>query len=264
MIGFIGTGNMATAIIKGLISSGTIPSNEIAVFDVNKEKAADFAAEYKVKAFASAKEIALDCGVVVLSVKPNVFPAVLGEIKGELERTNPLIISIAAGKTLEFIASFLDYEAKIVRVMPNINAKVEAAISAFCGNSNTTETDLQFAEKFCSAFGKAISLPEAHFPIFGVIGGCSPAFAYMFIDSMARAAVKNGLPKTQALEICAQAVLGSAKMILESGEHPWELTDKVCSPGGTTIEGVLSLQKDGFETAVSNAVDAAFEKDKRL
>ena len=148
--------------------------------------------------------------------------------------------------------------------MPNINAAVGEAVSAFCGNKNATEKDLAFAENMCKSFGTAVSLPEKHFPLFGVIGGSSPAFAYMFIDSLARAAVKNGMPKNQALEICAQAVLGSAKMILESKEHPMELADKVCSPGGTTIEGVLSLRENGFEAAVARAVQAAVEKDKLL
>ena len=148
--------------------------------------------------------------------------------------------------------------------MPNINAVVAEAICGYCGNEKTTKDDLDFVQKMCSCFGKAIELPEEKFPIFGVIGGCSPAYAYMFIDAMARAAVKNGLPKQQALEISAQAVLGSAKMILESGEHPWELIDKVCSPGGTTIEGVLALQRDGFEAAVADAVESAFEKDRKL
>lgn len=264
MIGFIGTGNMASAIIKGIVGSKLLPANEISVFDINSDKANALADEYSLCALPSAKEVALKCDVVVLSVKPNVFPSLLSEIDSELKENDPLIISIAAGKTLDFISAQLSYDAKIIRVMPNINAKVEAAISAYCGNENVSEADLNFADSFCSSFGKAIKLPETHFPIFGVIGGCSPAFAYIFIDAMARAAVQNGLPKDQALEICAQAVLGSAKMIIESGEHPWSLTDKVCSPGGTTIEGVLSLQKDGFETAVANAVNAAFEKDKRL
>lgn len=107
-------------------------------------------------------------------------------------------------------------------------------------------------------------LSESYFPLFCSIAGCAPAYAYMFIDSLARSAVKNGMNKSVALEIAAQTVLGSAKKILESDEHPWELIDKVCSPGGTTIEGIVSLQKDGFESAVCNAVDAALQKDKKV
>ena len=264
MLGFIGTGNMASAIIKGIVSSGFLKGEEIGVFDVIKEKAQQLSGQYGVTVFESADALCMECDQVVLSVKPNIFTSLLPEIKETVKEKKPLIISIAAGKTLSFIGSLLDEDTRIVRVMPNINAVVAEAICGYCGNEKTTKDDLDFVQKMCSCFGKAIELPEEKFPIFGVIGGCSPAYAYMFIDAMARAAVKNGLPKQQALEISAQAVLGSAKMILESGEHPWELIDKVCSPGGTTIEGVLALQRDGFEAAVADAVESAFEKDRKL
>ena len=148
--------------------------------------------------------------------------------------------------------------------MPNINAKVCAAISAYCGNERVSAEDKDFVEGFCNAFGKGIEIEEKLFSIYSAIGGCSPAFAYMFIDSLARGAVKNGMTKAAALEVAAQAVLGSAKMILESGEHPWKLVDAVCSPGGTTIEGVASLQNDGFEASVIKAVEASYNKDLSL
>ena len=115
-----------------------------------------------------------------------------------------------------------------------------------------------------SCFGKCLHIEESQFSIYSAIGGCAPAFAYMFIDSLARAGVKNGMKKDEALKIAAQTVYGSAKMILENNQHPWKLIDNVCSPGGTTIEGVTSLQADGFENAVHNAVQKAFEKDKKL
>ena len=262
MLGFIGTGNMASAIISGAVSSGFIKAEDIAVFDISKEKTNELKEKYALTVCESACEVVSKCDSVVLSVKPNIFESLLPEIKEAVKDT--LIISIAAGKSIDFISSYLCEGARIIRVMPNINAVVGKAMSAICGNENATEEDREFAFKLCSSFGKAVEIPEAQFSIFGVIGGCSPAWAYMFIDAMARAAVKNSMPKKQALEICAQAVLGSAKMILESGEHPFELVDRVCSPGGTTIEGVLSLQKDGFESAVANAVNAAFEKDKKI
>ena len=264
MVGFIGTGNMATAIIKGIIKSGLLKGEEIAVYDIAKDKAQSLGEEYGLNVFASEKKIAQKCDKVILSVKPNVFPSLLSEIDSELKTNNPLIISIAAGKTIEFISSCLSYDAKIVRVMPNINAKVGAAVSAYCGKDNVSESDLTFVKELCESFGIAVNISENLFSTYSAIGGCSPAFVYMFIDSLARAAVKNGMPKATALEVAAGAVLGSAKMILESEEHPWQLVDQVCSPGGTTIEGVASLQKDGFESAVINAVQAAVDKDKRL
>ena len=264
MLGFIGTGNMATAIIKGVLASGMLKGDEIAIYDIATEKSDALGKEYGISVFDSEKEIARKCDKVILSVKPNVFPSLLGKIDNDLKENNPLIISIAAGKTIEFISDCLSYDAKIVRVMPNINAKVGAAVSAYCGKDNVTVAELDFVKKLCESFGIAVNINENLFSVYSAIGGCSPAFAYMFIDSLARAAVKNGMPKNVALEVAAGAVLGSAKMILESQEHPWQLVDQVCSPDGTTIEGVTSLQNDGFESAVMSAVQAAIDKDKRL
>ena len=264
MLGFIGTGNMATAIIKGVLASGMLSGEDIAIYDIDTEKAQALASEYGVKVFSSENEIAEKCDKVVLSVKPNVFPSLLNKIDGELKANNPLVISIAAGKSIDFISECLSYNAKIIRVMPNINAKVGAAVSAYCGKDNVSDAELSFVKELCESFGIAVNISENLFSVYSAIGGCSPAFAYMFIDSLARAAVKNGMPKNVALEVAAGAVLGSAKMILESDEHPWQLVDQVCSPGGTTIEGVTSLQNDGFESAVMDAVQAAIDKDKRL
>lgn len=137
-------------------------------------------------------------------------------------------------------------------------------MSAYCKNNIVTAEQEEFVNRVFSACGKIVYVEEEQFPIFSAIAGCSPAFAYLYIDSLARAGVKHGMNKKTALEIAAQTVLGSAKLILESGEHPWELIDQVCSPGGTTIEGVLSLQENGFETEITKAVDASFNKDKRM
>lgn len=264
MVGFIGCGNMACAIIKGMLSSGFLDGGSIGVYDVLTEKTEEFANEQGIRFFADKNELIGSCTTVVLAVKPNVFPALLCEIGEELHKNDPLIISIAAGKTTENIAEMLPYMPRIVRIMPNINAKVCEAISAFCGNKRVTAEDLSFVEGFCNSFGKGIAIEEKLFSIYSAIGGCSPAFVYMFIDSLARAAVKNGMTKAAALEVAAQAVMGSAKMLLESDEHPWKLVDAVCSPGGTTIEGVASLQSDGFEASVIKAVEASYNKDKRL
>ena len=264
MIGFIGTGNMASAIIRGLVSGGKYKGADIAVFDICREKAEAFAKELSLTCLDSAKEIASVCDEVVLAVKPDVFPALLSEIGEQLKEKDPLVISIAAGKTTEFIASLLPYTPRLIRVMPNINAKVQAAVSAYCGNERATDADKSYVSDFCNAFGRGIEIAEKNFSIYSAIGGCSPAFAFMFIDSLARAAVKNGMTKAQALEAAAQAVLGSAKLILESDDHPWKLVDAVCSPGGTTIEGVCALQENGFEAAVEKAVEASYNKDKRL
>lgn len=264
MLGFIGTGHMAQAILRGLLSSERFDSAQILVFDVLSEKAAAVAKETGVRVAKDAADLTAQCDTVVLAVKPQVLPGVLEEIQPAVGSKQPLLVTIAAGKPLSFYEAALGDSIRLIRVMPNINAVVGAAVSAYCGNANATKADLAFADRFCSAFGTALCLPESQFSVFGALAGCSPAFVYLFIDAMARAGVKYGLPKAQALQISAQAVLGSAKMVLESGVHPQQLVDNVCSPGGTTIEGVLSLQKNGFEAAVADAVRAAFEKDRLL
>lgn len=263
-IGFIGAGNMATAIIKGIINASLIDASDIFAYDLCSEKTDILSESLKITACDSPESVISKSDAVVIAVKPNVFQSLFAEINNSLKQNNVLIISIAAGKSLDFISNLLDFDARIIRIMPNINATVGEAMSAYCYNSFATENDIEFVDKLCSSFGKAIDLPESQFSIFSVIAGCAPAFAYMFIDSLARAAVKNGMPKNTALEIAAQTVLGSAKQITESNLHPWDLVDKVCSPGGTTIEGVSALQDNNFEAAIQKAVDASYEKDRRI
>ena len=264
MLGFIGTGNMASAIIKGVVSSSFLPGEKIAVYDKDTEKAKKLSEAYALKLCSDEREIAEICDKIILSVKPDVIESVISETADILEKKKPLIISIAAGKSTQFISSLLGYEGRVIRVMPNINAVVLEAVSAYCTNENATKEDTEFAEGLLNSFGKAVLIPESKFSAFSAIGGCAPAFSYMYIDALARAGVQNGLSKEIALEVAAQTVLGSAKMIIESKEHPYELVDRVCSPGGTTIEGVQSLKKDGFEGAVANAVEASVNKDKRM
>lgn len=261
-IGFIGCGNMATAIIKSIVNK--YEENSIYIYDINKSAVDRLVNECNCIACESEEEVVGKGDAVVLAVKPNVLADVCRKISDNTVISETVIISIAAGKTIDYIQSNLGKTAKITRVMPNINAQVGEAVSAYCTNGLLGDKECAFVEELLSCFGEYQKIDEAYFPIFGVIGGCSPAFTYMYIDAMARAAVKNGMKKDVALKVCAQAVLGSAKMILESDKHPYELIDNVCSPGGTTIEGVTSLQSDGFESAVINAVDKAFDKDKRL
>lgn len=263
-IGFIGCGNMASAIIGGIISSQVITAEDINIYDVYSPACEKISSTSPVKICKNEAEVVESSDIVILAVKPNVIKDVLTKIDRYVENYNPLLISIAAGKTIEYLESCLTSSAKIVRVMPNINAKVKEAISAYCYNSSVTKEDISNVEMILNSFGTSIYVKEADFSIFSAIGGCSPAFTFMFIDAIARAGVKYGLKRDDALRIAAQTVYGSAKTILESSEHPYKLVDSVCSPGGTTIEGVTSLQADGFENAVHNAVKKSFEKDKML
>lgn len=263
-IGFIGCGNMAAAIIKGIVEAKVIKGENIYAYNPTEAKTDNLCAKYGISKCKNAKEVVSFADYIVLAVKPNKISSVLNEINLELEKGSNVLISIAAGKTIEFIRDNLSHDNKIVRVMPNINAKVKASCSAYCTNGLVTAAEKKKIERIFGAIGSVTEIEEAQFPIFGVIAGCSPAYSYMFIDALARAGVKNGMKKSDALKFAAQSVYGSAKMILESPSHPYELIDQVCSPGGTTIEGVSSLQKNGFESAVHNAVDAAFDKDKKL
>lgn len=263
-LGFIGCGNMASAIINGIISGNAISAEEIYVYDVFYPAIEKLTSKHNVNVCESEKDIVNKCDTVILAVKPNIISTVLNSINSALEEKDTLLISIAAGKTIDYIRNGLSHDNKIVRVMPNINAKVNEAISAYCCSENVTKQDKELCEAIFGSIGKVMYLDEAFFPLFGVIGGCGPAMAYMFIDALARAGVKNGMKKDVALMIAAQTVYGSAKMIMESNQHPWELIDQVCSPGGTTIEAVTTLQNYGLETALHNAVDKAIEKDSKL
>lgn len=263
-IGFIGCGNMASAIISGALNSKALSAQEINIYDIYTPACQEMKAQYEINICESEADITFNSDVIVLAVKPNVISSVLDKISSIIKEKNPLIISIAAGKSTDFICEHLENGARIIRVMPNINAKVGEAICAYTENELATDDDKAFCERLFSSVGQVIHIEESYFPLFGVLGGCTPALAYMFIDELARAGVKNGMKKDVALKICAQAVLGSAKMILESNEHPYELIDRVCSPGGTTIEAVTSLQKDSFGSAIHDAVNKALEKDRLL
>ncbi len=257
---FIGLGNMASAIIKGMAKSGQFTNDEILGFDIIEKKAEELA-DFGLKTCNSIEKVAA-ADVIILAVKPQILPQVLPLLKGSIIN-QPLIISIAAGKEIAYFEHQLG-KLPIVRVMPNINATVGAATSAYVGNDIATLENKQLVARLFATVGTVIELPEHLFGVFGAVAGASPAFAYMYIDSLARVAVAAGMTKQQALDIAASTVFGSAKMVLASSEHPWSLIDKVCSPGGTTIEGVLSLQADGFEDAVHRAIAAVIEKDKKL
>lgn len=263
-LGFIGTGNLATAILRGVVSSATVSADEIAIFDINAEKVANISAELSVKAFQSANEIVSECENVVIAVKPKDIAALIESVRDEAVRNNPLVISTAAGTSTEKLVSCFGYDARVIRIMPNINAAVGESMTAICGSSAVTQDDNEFALSFCSCFGKAILLEEKYFSAFTAVAGSAPAFAYMFADALASAGIKYGIPAAASQEIAAQMLLGSAKMLLESPLAVSELIRNVCSPGGTTIEGVCSLKETGFENSVITAVDKTVEKDRKL
>lgn len=263
--GFIGAGNMASAIIKGMtIGTKSFDGKNIYACALHKSTTDKLSEECGINSCKNASEVIEKSDVLILAVKPAVLADVVPPIKNKILRKNPLVISIAAGKTLAYLQDLLGNELAIVRVMPNINAKVGCSTSGFCTTDNVFSEQKEIVKVLFETIGSITEIPEKLFGIHGVLGGAAPAFAYLYIDALARAAVKAGMPKKQALDLTAQTVLGSAKMVLESGEHPWELIDQVCSPGGTTIEGICSLEENEFESTLHKAFNAVYEKDKKL
>jgi len=260
--GFLGTGNMACAIINGIVQNGTDGSN-IMLFNRTSEKAERISKQCGASVCQSQSELIKNCDVLIICVKPNVLDEIAPSVKADLNGKNILVISIAVGKSLEYLKNVLG-EHPFARVMPNINARVLACESGICVSENCTSEQKDIVFKIFSSIGSVSEISEKLFGIFGVIAGSSPAFAYIYINALAKAAVKAGMPKSQATEIAAATVLGSAKMVLESGIHPNALADMVCSPGGTTIEGVCALEEYGFENAVTKAFDAILEKDRKI
>ncbi|KOS61900.1 pyrroline-5-carboxylate reductase [Lysinibacillus agricola] len=261
--GFIGLGNMTTAIIKGMCKSGDFDPTFIYGYNRTKAKTTKLATSYGIQAASSIEDIMSNCDVIILGVKPQMLPDVLPEVKKHLQ-DNHVIVSIAAGKNITYFQGNLSEVTPIIRVMPNINALIGASTSCYSVSEQVSDVQLQHVISLFETVGTIIEVPEHLFSIFTTIGGASPAFTYMYIDALARAAVREGMPKSMALDIAANAVLGSAKMILQSQEHPWSLVDQVCSPGGTTIQGVSSLQSNHFETTIHDAVAAVTSKDRNL
>lgn len=262
-IGFIGAGNMASAMIGGLVASKLVKASNILVTNTSEAKLIDLANKYGVTIAGSNKEIAENCDIVIPAVKPHIYPAVLREIKASLKE-EAIVVSIAAGVTLEALEEMLGRDKKIVRTMPNTPALVGEGMSMLCPNKQVLQEELKLVVDIFNSFGKTEVLPESM--IHSVIGvsGSSPAYVFMFIEAMADAAVLGGMPRAKAYSFAAQAVLGAAKMVLETGKHPGELKDMVCSPGGTTIEAVKTLEDMGFRAAVMQAMVDCMDKSKEM
>lgn len=262
-IGCIGAGNMAGAILRGLVGNGTDGSS-LLVYDIDPQRQMELFNDCGVCMASNEEQVAAEVQVLILAVKPQVYQTVLPRIRDAVRRNRPLVISIAAGRTLQSIEQQLGEDIAIVRVMPNINARIGEAITALCGNARVSDHDMAQARDIFNAIGETVMLEESKFSGFAALAGAAPAYTFMFIDALAEAGVRQGIPKTLALQIARQTVLGSALLLRETGAHPRQLLDEVCSPGGITIEGVLSLQRDGMEAAVVDAVQAACDRDRSM
>ncbi len=262
-LGFIGTGNMASAIMGGVINKGLIPANEIIGSDLFAPSREKVAAQFGIHVTESNLEVVNAAEVIVLSVKPQFYASVIAEIKDYIKE-NQLVITIAPGKTLAWLEEQFGKPVKITRTMPNTPAMVNAGMTAAVPNIHMSEDEISRVKAILESFGKVEMVSEKLMDVVVSTSGSSPAYVYMMIEAMADAAVSGGMPRPQAYQFAAQAVLGSAKMVLETGMHPGALKDMVCSPGGTTIEAVRTLEALGFRSAIIEAMKVCEEKSKDM
>lgn len=257
-LGFIGTGNMASAIMGGIIKNQIIPADEIIgadLFAPGRERAKE---QFGIQVTDSNKEVVEKAEVIILSVKPQFYENVICEIR-DVIKENQIVITIAPGKTLSWLAEQFGKDVKIVRTMPNTPAMVGAGMTAACPNEHMTEEEIAYVRTLLESFSRVEIVPERLMDVVVAVSGSSPAYVFMLIEAMADAAVSGGMPRAQAYQFAAQAVLGSAKMVLDTGKHPGELKDMVCSPAGTTIGAVRELEERGFRSAIIEAMKVCEE-----
>ena len=261
--GFIGTGNMATAMMGGIIENHIASPEEIIGADPFAPGRERVKEKYGIRVTADNNEVVKNAEVVILSVKPQFYADVIAGIRDDVTDSH-LIITIAPGKTLSWLAEQFQKPVKIVRTMPNTPAMVGEGMTGACKNAYVTDEDMEKALSILNGFGKAELIPEHMMDAVVAVSGSSPAYVFVMIEAMADAAVSGGIPRSQAYKFAAQAVLGSAKMVLETGKHPGELKDMVCSPAGTTIEAVRVLEEKGFRSAIFEAMKKCEEISKSL
>ncbi len=263
-IGIAGTGNMGSAILRGVVEAGFIKASQIIAYDNSSSRLREITEEIPgITAGRDCREVAERSDLVILAVKPFYVQEVIDEMRPALN--GKAVLSIAAGWTTAMLEKALTGTgASFLRVMPNTPALVGEGMTALCDETTFTKEDFAFAKGIFDAIGKTRVLPERLFDGVVAISGSSPAYVYMMIEAMADAGVREGLPRAYAYEMAAQSVLGSALMVLSTGTHPAALKDAVCSPGGTTIEAVRVLEEKGFRSALIDAMAACADKSRQM
>lgn len=263
-LGVLGAGNMGSAIVRGLVKSDNpvfLPS-DIYVYRRTVKENERLAAECGVNALQCAKTLVETCDYILLAVKPVYCAAVLEPIQALL--ANKVVISIVTGWDYALLAEHLPESTRVIRVMPNTPLAVGEGMSLVAKGYSVTSEEAEVAKAVFSCAGQVVEVEDHAFDAAMGISGCGPAFTYMYIEALADGGVRQGVPRALAYQLAAQTVLGAGKMVLETRKHPGELKDAVCSPGGTTIEGVFALEKAGFRASVIDAVGSACEKVKKL
>lgn len=261
-LGFIGTGNMAGAIMGGIIKNGVLKPEEIIGSDILEAGREKVHSLYGICVTDDNREAA-KAEIVVLSVKPQYYEQTIAQIRDEIT-DEQVIVTLAPGKTLEWLQGQFGKDVKIVRTMPNTPAMVGAGMTVACANALVTKEELEKVLTILRSFGEVEVVSEHLIDAVVSASGSSPAYVFMMIEAMADAAVADGMPRPQAYKFAAQAVMGSAKMVLETGKHPGELKDMVCSPAGTTIEAVQVLEERGFRSAIIEAMRVCAEKSRNM
>ena len=258
-LGFIGCGNMATAMIGGILSAGVLKPGEIIVSNHTAPKLESAGKRFGVEITRDNHAVAAGSDILVLAVKPQFYAEVIEEISDDVPDAS-VVVTLAPGKTLEKLRDMFGRDLKLVRTMPNTPALVCEGMTALCPGRLVAEAELAEVSRLFGSFGKTEVVTEAMMDAVVAVSGSSPAYVFLLLEAMADAAVMGGLPRGKAYEFAAQSVLGSAKMLLETGKHPGELKDMVCSPAGTTIEAVASLEQSGFRGDIIAAMRACMEK----
>ncbi len=263
-IGFIGGGQMAEALIRGIMDSGLYQADAILVAEPNQDRCSYMKKTYGIQGFADSSEIWKQCATVFLAVKPQIMGIVL-EASKALVSADHLIITIAAGLPISFYEQGLDRDdCKIIRVMPNTPALVLEAASGLSGNKNTTPEDLSSCEEILNKIGKSVIMDESLLDAVTGLSGSGPAYVFTFADAMIDAGIKAGLPRPTAETLALQTILGSVKLLIESKKHPAELRAMVTSPGGTTIAAQHVLERSGFKGIIMDAIEAAVTRSREL
>jgi len=262
-VGFIGAGQMATALAKGFIAATTVTPEAIVACDVVPAAGAKFVEQTRGRFVSTSREVAGDCSVIFLAVKPQQMNQVFADLR-EILRPEHLIVSIAAGIPLKTLAAGLGPQVRLIRVMPNTPCLVGCGASAFSRGLNATHEDAALVQRLLSNVGLALEVPEKLLDAVTGLSGSGPAYVYQIIEALSDGGVRMGLPREIATKLAAQTLLGGAQMVLSTGQHPGTLKDAVTSPGGTTIAGLHELERGGLRGILMDAVEAATERAQEL
>jgi pyrroline-5-carboxylate reductase len=261
-IGFVGTGNMGEALIRGLLKAGVAEPGQIVGSDPRRDHAAELSERYAIRTTHDNVEVARQADILILAIKPQVMERVLEEIGSEIH-AHALVISIAAGVPLSAIEARLP-QARVIRTMPNTPALVGAAATAIAVGGHATDDDLKAAQSIFDSVGMTVTLDEAQMDAVTGLSGSGPAYVFLVIEALSDAGVKVGLSRHHAQALAAQTLLGSAKLLIETNEHPGRLKDMVTSPGGTAIAGLHTIEAGGLRTTLMDAVEAATKRSQEL